>query len=50
MKFLIGIAPNGAISFLSEGWCGRASDKRITVESGFLEKLEYGDVVLGMLD
>ncbi|XP_056441150.1 uncharacterized protein LOC130378406 isoform X2 [Gadus chalcogrammus] len=30
MKYLIGITPAGAISFLSSGWGGRASDKVIT--------------------
>lgn len=46
IKYLIGITPAGAISFLSDGWGGRASDKMITVDSGFLGKLENGDEVL----
>lgn len=46
IKYLIGITPAGAISFLSKGWGGRASDKLITLESGFLCKLEHGDEVL----
>ena len=45
-KYLIGITPGGSISFLSSGWGGRVSDKEITLESGFLDKLQYGDSVL----
>ena len=46
VKFFIGITPNGAISFLSRCWGGRATDKHITHHSGFLEKIEYGDSIL----
>ena len=46
MKFLIGITPNGAISFLSKCWGGRATDKAITQKSGFLNLVEHGDVIL----
>lgn len=46
MKYLIGITPQGAISFISKGWGGRASDKHITEKCGLLNKLLPGDLVL----
>lgn len=45
-KFLIGITPNGAVSFVSKCWGGRASDKKLIQSSGFLDKLTDGDVIL----
>ena len=42
----MGIAPNGAITFLSKAWGGRASDKKITTESGFLDLLDPDDLVM----
>ena len=45
VKFLLRI-PCGAIAFLSKCWGGRATDKFITMKSGFLGLLEPGDVVL----
>ena len=41
----IGITPSGAISFLSKCWGGQATDKCITMNSGFLRLLEP-DVIL----
>ena len=46
MKYLIGITPQGTISFISNGWGGRTSDKYITEHSGFLNKLLPGDLIL----
>lgn len=46
VKFLIGICPQGVVSFVSEGWGGRASDKHITENCGILKKLLPGDTVL----
>ena len=46
VKFLIGITPQGTVSFISKGWGGRVSDKYITEHSGFLNKLLPGDLVL----
>ena len=45
-KYLIGITLAGAISFLSLGWGGRVSDKQITKESGFINKVSIGDCKL----
>ena len=44
-KFLIGVAPNSAITFCSNVFNGRASDKSITRASGFLDKLESYDMI-----
>ena len=46
IKFLIGIAPQGHISFISKAWGGRVSDKYITENSGFLNNLLPGDLIL----
>ena len=46
VKFLIGVTPCGTISYLSECWGGRISDKNLTQESTFLSLLEAGDIVL----
>ena len=46
IKFLIAVAPHGAITFLSKCWGGRATDKCITEQSGFLRLLDPGDVIL----
>ena len=46
VKFLVGISPSGAITFLSDGWGGRASDKQITLESPLLSMLDPYGVVM----
>ena len=46
VKILLGISPNGVITFASKCWGGRVTDKEITQKSGFLDLLEPGDVVL----
>ena len=45
-KFLIGIAPQGVVSFISQAWGGRVSDKYLTEHCGILTKLLPGDIVL----
>lgn len=45
-KFLIGITPQGSISFISRGYGGRVSDKYVMEHCGILRKLLPGDVVL----
>lgn len=45
-KYLIGIAPQGAVTFISQGWGGRTSDKRLTESCGILNNLVPGDTVL----
>ena len=45
-KFLIGITPNGLISFVSDCYGGRASDKFIVMDSRFMNHLESFDQVM----
>lgn len=46
VKVLIGITPQGTVSFVSKAWGGRASDKFVTENCGIIEKLLPGDLVL----
>lgn len=46
VKFLIGIAPCGTVTYLSDVWGGRASDRHITVSGSFLQKIEPLDLIL----
>ncbi|CAN7937655.1 unnamed protein product [Ixodes hexagonus] len=46
VKVLHAVAPNGFVMFISKAYGGRASDRYITSNSGFLDHLEYGDEVL----
>ena len=46
IKYLVGITPNGAVSYLSECYGGRASDKFIVNDSNFLDFLRPGDQVM----
>ncbi|XP_067134724.1 uncharacterized protein [Centruroides vittatus] len=46
IKFLIGVTPQGTVSFISEPWGGRVSDQYLTEHSGFLNYLNPGDIIL----
>ena len=46
VKYLIGITPNGTISYLSDCYGGRATDVFIVRDSGFLQKLQPPDQVM----
>ena len=43
---MISVTPQGIISYISNGWGGRVSDKYIVENSGYLRHLVPGDVVL----
>ena len=45
-KLLVGVTPNGVISFLSDLWGGRISDKELTKRSKLLDKIEKGDSIM----
>ena len=45
-KYLISITPQGTVSFISNGWGGRVSDKHIVENSGYLRHIIPGDVIL----
>lgn len=46
VKFLIGVTPQGVISFILKAWGGRVSDKYLSEMSGLLRKLLPEDIVL----
>ena len=46
-KALIGVTPNGVVSFVSDLWGGSISDKQIVQRSGLLELCQEGDAVMG---
>ena len=46
VKVLIGITPQGSISFVSKAWGGRTSDKFLTENCGLMNKLLPGDLVM----
>lgn len=45
-KCLVGITPRGSFSFISDLFTGSISDKKIVNESGFLNKVEFGDDIM----
>nr|XP_054932285.1 uncharacterized protein LOC126540277 [Dermacentor andersoni] len=46
LKVLVGIIPNGMISFISKVYGGRHTDSFITQDCGFLQLLKPGDLIL----
>ncbi|XP_071104215.1 uncharacterized protein [Haliotis cracherodii] len=46
LKVLLGISPTGAVTFLSDAYEGGISDRDIIRKSGFLEKINPGDLIL----
>ena len=45
-KVIVGVAPNGVITYVSKLYPGSISDKAIVQQSGFLNHLTAGDMVL----
>ena len=45
-KALIGVSPNGLITFVSSLWGGQASDRYLTEQCGILDLIEQGDKVM----
>ena len=45
-KGLVRISPSGLISFVSDLYAGRTSDKQATVDCGILNLLEPGDSIM----
>ncbi|XP_065057293.1 uncharacterized protein LOC135685315 [Rhopilema esculentum] len=45
-KYLIAVAPNGSITFVSDGYPGSTSDKVITDQSQVISSLKAGDLIL----
>ncbi|KAH7959106.1 hypothetical protein HPB49_008308 [Dermacentor silvarum] len=46
LKVLVGIIPNGMIAFMSAVYGGRQTDSFITQDSGFLNLVQEGDIIL----
>lgn len=46
IKVLIGITPQGTVSFVSDPWGGRTSEKFLTENCGILDKLVPEDTVI----
>jgi hypothetical protein len=46
LKVLVGVAPNGAITFVSDMFPGRITDRQLVEESGILDRIRPGDNVM----
>jgi hypothetical protein len=45
-KALIGITPNGCLSFVSDLWLGSISDQQIVLRSGLLDLVDKGEAIM----
>jgi hypothetical protein len=45
-KALIGVTPNGVLTYISDLYPGSTSDRKIVQHSGVLNRMEPGDVIL----
>ncbi|XP_061171054.1 uncharacterized protein LOC133180593 [Saccostrea echinata] len=45
-KALVAIQPNGAFTFVSKFWSGNVSDRKITVDSKYIDLISPGDEVM----
>ena len=46
LKFLVAVAPNSAITYVSEFYTGRVSDKQLTIDCGFLDMVEPYSMIM----
>ena len=46
LKILVGVAPNGFITYVSNAYLGSTSDKQIVAHCGLLNQLESGDMIM----
>ena len=46
LKGLVGISPNGCVTFVSKLYGGSISDTQLTLQSGLLHKLTAGDAIM----
>lgn len=46
LKALVAIQPNGAFTFVSKLWSGNISDRKITIDSKYLDNISPGDEVM----
>ena len=46
LKFLIGVAPNSSIVYISKAYTGRISDKEITIDTGYLDNVPPYSIIM----